>query len=87
MAKVALPGSAPYISWIGCGSFEIAMPNGAGFTLHFASTAASPACCHDCWLSPRGNADDGEGPCADNAAAAAHPKATARAVLDVIGAL
>src|SRR5690242_21659344 len=46
----------------GCGAVEIWIPKGAGLVLHFASTAASPAFCHDCWLLPRGKAEDGAGP-------------------------
>src|SRR5689334_322550 len=66
----------------GCGAVDIGIPKGAGFTLHLASTAASPAFCHDCWLLPRGNEDDG--PCAATLAAAAQPRIRATAILDVM---
>src|ERR1051325_3114625 len=68
----------------GCGAVEIGMPNGAGLVLHLANTAASPGFCQDCWLVPRGNADDGDGPCADRTAAAAQPRTTAIAFLAVM---
>src|SRR5215207_1352118 len=43
----------------GCGAVETAMPNGAGFVWHLASTPASPGFCQACWLVPRGKADEG----------------------------
>ena len=52
---------------------------GGGGVLHLARTPLSPGFCQDCWLLPRAKAE--EGLCAE-AAAAAQPTSTARAIVD-----
>src|SRR5262245_21464023 len=55
--------------------------NGARGFLHFATSAAYPAFCQDCWLWPQSTQE--EVPCVE-AEPAAQPISTARAVVDFI---
>jgi hypothetical protein len=52
---------------------------GFGALAHFASTAARPELCQDCWLLPRGKLEEGLWA---EAVAAAQPRSTATAIVD-----
>ena len=56
---IAGSGGGASFAWLPWPARAPPIENGAGGFLHFATAAARPGFCQDCWLWPRSNAEEG----------------------------